>query len=129
MPRSKLPIKPHKQGRGQYVATPSEWLRHPNVRRLSSDAVRVFLEMSLGFHGHNNGQIVFSVRQAKECLHSGDGRAKRALDQFERRALLNARVNPASIKRQKRQEIEGLLINLRTRVQRAGIGKKITVPD
>ena len=105
MPRSKLPIKPHKQGRGQYVAIPYDWLRHPNFRRLSPDAVRVFLEMHLGFHGHNNGQIGFSVRQAKECLHSGDGRAKRALDQLERLCFIECtRQSSFNLKTKKARE-------------------------
>ena len=84
MPSRKPPHKPQKRGNEQYVAIPYAWLRHPNFRRLSSDAVRVFLEMHLGFYGSNNGSVGFSVRQAAACLHSGQGRAKKALDELER---------------------------------------------
>ena len=40
--------------------------------------------MHLGFYGSNNGSVGFSVRQAAACLHSGQGRAKKALDELER---------------------------------------------
>ena len=50
-------------------------LKHPNFRRLSADAVRVWLEMHLGYFGINNGEIGFSVRQAAACLHIRLGRA------------------------------------------------------
>ena len=83
MPHGKLPIKPFKEGKGQYVAIPYAWLRDPRFRYLSADAFRVFVEMHLGFHGSNNGSIGFSVRQAAACLHSGSGRAKRAIDELE----------------------------------------------
>ena len=83
MARHKLPTKPHKRDRRQFVAVPYEWLRHPSFRELTPDAVRVWLEMHLGFYGINNGRLSFSVRQAQICLKSGKGRAKRALDLLE----------------------------------------------
>ena len=58
-------------------------IKHPSFKALSASAVRVLIEMSLGFHGHNNGQIVLSTRQAAKCLGSGKGKAARALDQLQ----------------------------------------------
>ena len=45
MARRNLPIKPHKRSSGQFVIVLFAMLRHPNFRRLSADAVRVWLEM------------------------------------------------------------------------------------
>lgn len=81
--RNKLPTKPGKRSNGQFLALPYEYIRHPAWRKLSSDAWRVLIEMHLGFHGHNNGDISFSVRQAADCLHSGKGRASRAINELE----------------------------------------------
>ena len=83
MGRNKHPGKPHKRARGQYIGLPYSMLKHPAFQALSSDAVRVLLEMHLGFHGINNGQIGFSLRQAQRCLKSGSERAKRAIDQLQ----------------------------------------------
>lgn len=82
MARNKLPIKPHKRDKGQHVRVPYDMIKHPNFRLLSADAVRVWLEMHIGFNGSNNGSISFSVRQAAECLHSGMSRAKKAIDEL-----------------------------------------------
>jgi len=83
MSRRKHPGKPHKRDKGQYVGLPYAMLRHSAFMALSSDAVRVLIQMHLGFHGMNNGQISFSTRQAMQCLQSGSERAKRALDQLQ----------------------------------------------
>ena len=80
--RKKPPIKPHKRDKGQHVRVPYDMIKHPNFRLLSADAVRVWLEMHIGFNGSNNGCISFSVRQAAECLHSGMGRALKAINQL-----------------------------------------------
>ena len=82
MPRKKLPIKPYKRDKGQYVRVPYDMIKHPNFRALSADAKAVWLEIHLGFNGSNNGSIGFSVRKAAECLHSGMGRAKKAIDEL-----------------------------------------------
>ena len=86
MARRKLPTKPHKRSSAQFVPVLYDMLKHPNFRRLSPDAVRVWLEMHLGYHGINNGEISFSVQQAMHCLHSGSGRASKAIN-----ALIEAR--------------------------------------
>ena len=83
MSRRKIPGKPHKRSKAQYIALPYSMIRSPYFKALSSDAVRVMIEMHLGFHGVNNGQISFSLRQAMACLHSGSERAKRALDMLQ----------------------------------------------
>ena len=58
-------------------------IRHPSYEALSVDARCILIQMHLGFHGHNNGEIGFSIRQAMECLGSGSSRAKRALDKLQ----------------------------------------------
>ena len=83
MGRRKHPGKPHKRAEGQYLLLPYAMIKHPSFKALSASAVRVLIEMSLGFHGHNNGQIGFGVRQARKCLGSGQGKAKQALDQLQ----------------------------------------------
>ena len=88
MPSRKPPHKPHKRGNEQFVAIPYAWLRHPNFRRLSANAVRVFLEMHLGYHGSNNGCISFSVRQAMDCLGSGSDKASKAIDELQDRGFI-----------------------------------------
>ena len=82
MARRKLPIKPLKRSSAQFVPVPYDMLKHPNFRRLSADAVRVWLEMHRGYHGVNNGEISFSVQQAMHCLHSGAGRASKAINEL-----------------------------------------------
>ena len=82
MARRKLPTKPHKRSSAQFVPVPYDMLKHPNFRRLSADAVRVWLEMHLGYYGINNGEIGFSVRQAADCLHSGSGKASKAINEL-----------------------------------------------
>lgn len=129
MSRRKPPHKPHKRGNEQYVAIPYAWLRHPNFRRLSADAVRVFLEMHLGYNGYNNGQIGFSVRQAAHCLHSGAGRAKRAIDELEQFCFVECtRESSFNLKTKKAREWR-----LTTQPMEIGAAsndwKKITVPD
>ena len=83
MSKRKHPGKPHKRAEGQHVRLPYSLLRHPAFQALSADAIRVLIQMHLGFHGYNNGRVGFSVRQAAECLHSGSGRATRAIDQLQ----------------------------------------------
>ncbi|MDC1118258.1 hypothetical protein OAT77_04690 [Alphaproteobacteria bacterium] len=83
MSRRKHPGKPHKRAEGQYLLLPYAMIKHPSFKALSASAVRVLIEMSLGFHGHNNGHIVLSTRQAEKCLRSGKAKAARALDQLQ----------------------------------------------
>ena len=83
MGRNKHPGKPYKRSIGQYVGLPYSMLKHLAFRALSADAVRVLIEMHLGFHGMNNGQIGFSIRQAQDCLRSGKERAVRAMNQLQ----------------------------------------------
>ena len=83
MGRHKHPGKPHKRDKGQYVAIPYTMIPHTAYRALSADACCMLIQMYLGFHGHNNGQIGFSIRQAMECLGSGRSRAKKALDELQ----------------------------------------------
>ena len=83
MARRHLLIKPHKRSSAQFVPVPYDILKHPNFRRLSADAVRVWLEMHFGYFGINNGDIGFSVRQAAACLHSWLGRGSKALDELK----------------------------------------------
>ena len=88
MGKYKHPGKPQKRDRGQFIALPYEMIKHPAFATLSSDAVRVLIEMHLGFYGINNGEISFSTRQAMKCLHSGSGRAKKAVDELQDHGFL-----------------------------------------
>jgi hypothetical protein len=86
--RKKHPGKPYKREKGQFVLLPYSMLQHPNFLNLSSDSRAVLLDMHLGYHGHNNGEISYSVRQAAACLSSGSERAKRALDKLQNKKFI-----------------------------------------
>ena len=88
MGRYKHPGKPHKRDKGQHVRIPYTMIRHPSYRALSADARAILVDMHLGFHGYNNGEIAYSLRQAMECLHSGSERAKRAMDQLQKHGFI-----------------------------------------
>ena len=128
MARRKLPIKPLKRSSAQFVPVPYDMLKHRNFRRLSADAVRVWLEIHRGYHGVNNGEISFSVQQAMDCLHSGSGRASKAINELiEARFIICTRDSSFNMKT--RRAREWMLTT-----QPTGMGaasnewKKITVP-
>ena len=128
MAGSKLPTKPHKRSSAQFVPVLYEMLKHPNFRRLSPDAVRVWLEMHLGYHGINNGEIGFSVQKAMDCLHSGSGRASKAINELiEARFIICTRDSSFHMKTGRARE-------WMLTTQPTGMGaasnewKKITVP-
>ena len=128
MARRRLPIKPHKRSSSQFVIVLFAMLRHPNFRRLSADAVRVWLEMHRGYHGINNGEIGFSVQQAMHCLHSGSGRASKAINELiEARFIICTRDSSFNMKTRRARE-------WRLTTQPTGMGaasnewKKFTVP-
>ena len=129
MARKKLPTKPHKPSSAQFVPVPYDMLKHPNFRRLSADAVRVWLEMHLGYYGINNGEIGFSVQQAMDCLHSGSGRASKAINELiEARFIVCTRDSSFNMKTRRAR---GWMLT----TQPMGMGaasnewKKITVPS
>ena len=128
MARRKLRIKPLKRSSAQFVPVTYDMLKHPNFRRLSADAVRVWLEIHRGYHGVNNGEISFSVQQAMDCLHSGSGRASKAINELiEARFIICTRDSSFNMKT--RRAREWMLTT-----QPTGMGaasnewKKITVP-
>lgn len=88
MNRHKHPGKPHKRKEGQYIGLPYTMINRPSFKALKPDAVRILIEMHLGFHGVNNGKIGFSYQKAQECLHSGSARAKRAFNQLQEHGFL-----------------------------------------
>ena len=129
MARRKLPIKPYKRSSAQFVNVPYEMLRHPNFRRLSADAVRVWLEMHLGYYGINNGEIGFSVQNAMDFLHSGSGKASKAINELiEARFIICTRDSSFHMKTGRARE-------WMLKTQPMGMGaagnewKKITVPS
>ena len=65
MARAKRPIKPHKRQNGQFVGLPYDMLRSRQYSALSADARAILVDMHLGFHGYNNGEIAYSLRQAQ----------------------------------------------------------------
>ena len=105
MARRKLPIKPLKRSSAQFVPVPYDMLKHPNFRRLSADAVRVWLEIHRGYHGVNIGEISFSVQQAMHCLHSGSGRASKAINELiEARFIICTRDSSFHMKTRRARE-------------------------
>ena len=105
MARRKLPIKPLKRSSAQFVPVTYDMLKHPNFRRLSADAVRVWLEIHRGYHGVNNGEISFSVQQAMHCLHSGSGRASKAINELiEARFIICTRDSSFNMKTRRARE-------------------------
>ena len=129
MARRKLPIKPHKRSSGQFVIVLFAMLRHPNFRRLSADAVRVWLEMHLAYNGSNNGEIGFSVQNAMDCLHSGSGKASKAINELiEARFIVCTRDSSFNMKTRRAREWM-----LTTQLMGMGAAtnewKKITVPS
>ena len=44
--------------------------------------------MHLRFHGYNNERVGFRIRQAVKCLHSGKGRATRAMGQQQKQGFI-----------------------------------------
>ena len=128
MARRKLPIKPLKRSSAQFVPVTYDILKHPNFRRLSADAVRVWLEIHRGYHGVNNGEISFSVQQAMDCLHSGSGRASKAINELIKARFIIC-TRDSSFHMKTRRAREWMLTT-----QAMGMGaasnewKKITVP-
>ena len=105
MARRKLPIKPLKRSSAQFVPVTYDMLKHPNFRRLSADAVRVWLEIHRGYHGVNNGEISFSVQRAMDCLHSGSGRASKAINELiEARFIICTRDSSFHMKTRRARE-------------------------
>ena len=104
-------------------------LKHPNFRRLSANAVRVWLEMHLGYFGINNGKIGFSVRQAAACLLIGLGRASKAFNELtEAKSIICMRGSSFNMKNRRSREWM-----LTTQPMEIGAAsnewKKITVPS
>jgi hypothetical protein len=104
-------------------------LKHPNFRRLSADAVRVWLEMHLGYYGINNGEIGFSVRQAAACLHSGLGRASKAINELTEAGFIIC-MRDSSFNVKNRSSREWMLTTQPMEIGAASNEwKKITVPS
>ncbi len=57
---------------------------------LSGNARAIYLEISKRYNGTNNGQIVYSVRQAADELKIGKSTAARAFDQLESHGFIIA---------------------------------------
>ncbi len=128
MARRQLLIKPHKRSSAQFVPVPYDKLKHPKIRRPSANAVRVWLEMHLGYFGINNGDIGFSVRQAAACLHGWLGRASKALDELkEANFIICMRDSSFNMKNRRSRDRK-----LTTQPMEIGVAsnewKKITVP-
>ena len=103
-------------------------LRHLTFMALSSDAVRVLIQMHLGFHGMNNGHIAFSTRQAMQCLQSGSERAKRALDQLQAAGFIVCRTQSSFTMRTKKAREWEITFQPMLNSPPSHLWKKITVP-
>jgi hypothetical protein len=65
----------------------------PAFQHLSADATRVYLFMKKRYNGSNNGQIIFSHRDAQQALRSGWRRGANALAELEHYGFIKCR-NP-----------------------------------
>ena len=105
MTRRKLPTKPHKRSSEQFVLVLFAMLKHPNFRRRSPEAVRAWLEMHVGYNGINNGDFGFSVQNAMDCLHSGSGKASKAINELiEARFIVCKRDSSFNMKTRRARE-------------------------
>jgi hypothetical protein len=91
--------------------------------------VRVWLEIHLAYNGSNNGEIGFSVQNAMDCLHSGSGKASKAINELiEARFIVCTRDSSFNMKTRRARECM-------LTTQPMGMGaasnewKKITVPS
>ena len=113
----KHPGKPHKRDKGQFVAIPYAMIRHASFQSLYADARCILIQMHLGFHGNNNGQIAFSPRQAMQCIKSGSERAKRALDQLQETGFIVCYAQSSfTMKMKKARELEITFQPMPTRI-------------
>lgn len=60
-------------------------------RSLSCEARAVLIEIWTRHNGSNNGSISFSHREARESLHIGSGRVRRAFGELQDRGFIVAR--------------------------------------
>jgi hypothetical protein len=66
-------------------------LRTEAWQSLSALARALYVELSSRYHGTNNGEIIFSVRQAAEALHVSKDAAARAFEELQARGFLAVR--------------------------------------
>lgn len=60
-------------------------------RSLSCEARALLVEIWTRHNGSNNGRISFSHREARESLHIGGSRVRRAFDELQERGFIVAR--------------------------------------
>jgi hypothetical protein len=82
-------------------------LRAEAWQSLGAMARALYVELSSRYNGTNNGQIIFSVRQAAKALHASKDTAARAFDELQARGFIAVRRKGGfNLKEQKGQATE-----------------------
>ena len=63
--------------------SPYAMINHPSFLALSGSAVRVLIELNLGFNGYNNEEIGLGYTQVETRLRYGSEKVKRAFNQLQ----------------------------------------------
>ena len=70
------------RGDGQYVPVPYAMLKSDAWRDLSGNALKVWFEIHVRYHGGNNGRLTLSYAEAVDALGIGKASVKRAFDEL-----------------------------------------------
>jgi hypothetical protein len=77
-----------KQKESRHVRLYHWFLKSEAWRSLSPNARALYIEVAARYHGSNNGQISFSVREARDALHIGKNAAAAAFKELQDRGFL-----------------------------------------
>lgn len=91
-PKSKgINAKGRNKGEGQYMPLPYNLTRSAAFRRLSGNALKVFIEIRSRFNGVNNGRLSLSYQDAADLLGMSKSSVKRAFDELVEKGFLKKR--------------------------------------
>lgn len=91
-PKSKgINAKGRNKGEGQYMPLPYNLTRSAAFRRLSGNALKVFIEIRSRFNGANNGRLSLSFQDAADLLGMSKSSVKRAFDELVEKGFLKKR--------------------------------------
>ncbi len=83
--------KGRNKGEGQYMPLPYNLTRSVAFRRLSGNALKVFIELRSRFNGANNGRLSLSYQDAADLLGMSKSSVKRAFDELVEKGFLKKR--------------------------------------
>jgi len=91
-PKSKgINAKGRNKGEGQYMPLPYNLTRSVAFRRLTGNALKVFIELRSRFNGANNGRLSLSYQDAADLLGMSKSSVKRAFDELVEKGFLKKR--------------------------------------